>query len=68
MKMCVGVQVEDAAQSESAAIFAAQCVVRGFMEMRCLLSQLPALRAALGSSLLANLLTTACAQAASGAP
>lgn len=68
MKMCVGVQVEDAAQSESAVIFAAQCVVRGFMEMRCLLSQLPALRAALGSSLLAKLLTTACAQAASGAP
>ncbi|KAK9916244.1 hypothetical protein WJX75_000426 [Coccomyxa subellipsoidea] len=59
-------QVEDAAQSESAVIFAAQCVVRGFMEMRCLLSHLPALRAALGSSLLAKLLTTACAQAASG--
>lgn len=54
-------------EADNAAVFAAQCVVRGFVDMRCLLSQLPAWRTALGASLASKLLTSACVQAAAGA-
>ncbi|BDA40350.1 probable mediator of RNA polymerase II transcription subunit 12 at N-terminal half [Coccomyxa sp. Obi] len=53
-------------EAKNAALFAAQCVVRGFIDMRCLLSQLVTWRTALGASLASKLLTSACAQTAAG--
>jgi len=58
--------VADGAQAANATLFAAQCVVRGFVDMRCLLSHWRALQAALGSSLLNMLLMSNCTNSATG--
>ena len=67
-KIVICIQVDSAAEVEGAMLFAAQCVVRGFVDFRCLLCHLPALHAALGSTAMTHLLTSACAKTAAGTP
>ncbi|CAL8467360.1 g6897 [Coccomyxa elongata] len=57
---------EGGTEAENAALFAAQSIVRGLVDMRCLLSQLSTRRTALGPSLVSKMLTSACMQTAAG--